>query len=125
MDAQQIEAIAQAYEDQYRPGEPGCGEAKAFTWDYAPTFPLSLLGPQHEWSTWYAHEKYLWAEEGDPDPFQSLEAWWLATPANEPIIVVCWTDGKYYLWDGNHRVGISATHQQTTAPAYVGTPTTL
>jgi hypothetical protein len=49
-----------------------------------------------------------------------MEEWWISAP-DEHIVIVEGTDGKWYVWEGNHRVGIAHTNGMKTVPAFVGT----
>ena len=80
-----------------------------FRWTYQPAFPLDRIsGSSQEWQSWYARELQMWAEEGTPERFDSLESWELSAPWEEPVIAVEGSDGQFYLWDGTIASG-SAT----------------
>ena len=112
---------AARWQDQWRPGEPGYGTVDEFDWSYQAEFPLALLpGERQEWLQWWEDEIQIWAEEGEPDRFDGMIAWWQGKPTNDPITVVQGTDGRWYPWDGMHRVGISYLLGMITTPAVVG-----
>lgn len=76
-------------------------------------FPISKLGKQSEWLSWYEQER-----ADDPPYYHRLEKWWLSGP-DDPIVLAIF-DGKVFVLDGNHRVAISIKNGDTTIDAAVG-----
>lgn len=98
-----------------------------FEWEYQDKFKLIQLGDAKEWSEWIEQEAILFKEEFGYDRYGIVAEWWLKNPQEEPIVVAeipeserCVYKQKYFVWDGNHRVGISNLHNLETAPAFVG-----
>jgi hypothetical protein len=114
---EEMEAEAATWQGQFRSGEPGYGKACDFIWTQVDNFPVAALEAPEEW-------KQFWEEEkNNPERkeyFQCMEEWWISAP-DEHIVIVEGTDGKWYVWEGNHRVGIAHTHGMKTVPAFVGT----
>jgi ParB/Sulfiredoxin domain len=109
------------FSDQFPTGHPGRALPEEFTWRFAPRFRLSRLpGEAKKWVRWSAQEKAAWIDEYGKHPKQEFETTWLPQPSHYPIIVVKGTDGSFYLWDGNHRVGVAYTAGRKTVPAIVG-----
>lgn len=107
--------------DQFSPGHPGYGLPKDFTWTFTARFKLRrLAGAANEWVRWSAKEKAAWAEDFTPEVDKEIEASWLPEPWLEPVIVVEGADGAFYVWDGNHRIGVAFTAGLATVPAIVG-----
>lgn len=112
---------AEAFEDQFRyEGEshPADDPAKMFFWLYG-QFPLSFL-PDNRWAEWYANEVRMSSVDGRESYYKELELWWLKSPWEEPVFIVFGRDKRWYIWEGNHRIGISAKHKQESVPAFLG-----
>jgi len=123
IDLVKLVAMASAFETMYdyddqHPANVGAEQRR---WQIEEAFELNRLHDYDaaEWSAWFAEEKHLWSLDGEPDRYDQLEQGWLADPL-DPIVVVEGSDGKFYPWDGCHRIGISATHGQHVVLALVG-----
>jgi hypothetical protein len=107
--------------DQLDAGHPGHGLPADFTWAFLPAFVLSqLAGVAREWIRWSAEEKSIWIEDYGACQSEQIEAYWLPRPWLHPVIVVEGTDGGFYAWDGNHRIGAAFSAGARTVPAIVG-----
>ena len=108
---------------------PACGNVSNFKWTYIHKFPLDKI---RKWEDGEAvdPDSYTWDYEewktslkkthslGDA---QWLQDTYMPYPDRMPIVVVLGTDGHYYLWDGDKRVGHCLSVDVKTAPAFVGT----
>lgn len=109
------------FADQFEPGEMGYGRPDEFDWAVTPAFPLKrLAGSRKAWVRWAAAEKAAWVEDYAPEPHEEMEYYWLPEPWGSPVIVVEGTDRRFYVWDGNHRVGVAFTAGLGFVPAIVG-----
>jgi hypothetical protein len=82
---------------------------------------LSLLaGSRSEWIEFSEQETAAWREDYGEDNEADFEKWWLPNPSRSPVIVAEGTDQQFYVWDGNHRVGIAILNGRRTLPAVVG-----
>jgi len=107
--------------DQFDAGHPGHGLPRDFTWAFLHAFPLSqLAGAAREWIRWSAEEKSTWIEDHGPCQREQIEVYWLPQPWLHPVILVEGTDGGFYAWDGNHRIGVAFSAGSKTVPAIVG-----
>ena len=92
-----------------------------FVWRFGPGFFLSkLAGEVDAWVRWAAEEKLAWIEEYEPNPKNEFEKSWLPRPWLYLVIVAQGTDGFFYVWDGNHRIGVALTAGRKTVPDIVG-----
>jgi len=120
----QIEREAEAYQDQFREGEPGFGVVSDFNWAFHPAVPLAQVEATPEsWRAWWVTEKSYDSDLEYPC-CADIEQWYRdlehADP-RDPVILVQGTDYILHLWDGNHRVGAAHTLEYTTVPAFLGT----
>lgn len=87
-----------------------------YEWRYEPIYPISHLNTEgFDMGEWMLEEIDMWAEEGQPDRYESE----INDPIREPIIVVE-IDSKGEIIDGWHRVGGSVLGGRDTIPAVVG-----
>jgi hypothetical protein len=123
---QEMQVEAQAWEGssgcQYT-GSPGHGWARNFDWQQVDNFPVDKLeGDAKGWRLWLEQEKEWAAEGGRPDQYyEKMEEWW-TTNADEHMIVVQGTDGKYHVWEGTHRHAIAKANNMKTVPVFLGIP---
>ena len=97
------------------------GLPEDFSWYFRLSFPLSqLAGEACDWVRWSAEEKSIWIEDYSPCQAEHLEVYWLPKPWLDPVIIVEGTDGLFYAWDGNHRIGVAFTAELKSVPAIVG-----
>jgi hypothetical protein len=107
--------------DQFKPGEPGHGSPDSFWWTNSSRFNLSLLaGSRPDWKDFAKHETVAWRADYGQNTGADFENWWLPNPSRNPVIIVEGTDQQFYVWDGNHRVGIAILNGRRTLPALVG-----
>jgi GNAT superfamily N-acetyltransferase len=111
------------------PDSPGYAPAESFDWVEERNFDLHKI---EGWDAGYYDGLYEHAKERIPED----EEWGTFTYFNEmceaiknhtieQIFVVEGTDGKFYVWEGNHRVGIAHVIGVDTMPAFVGYPKKL
>jgi hypothetical protein len=112
--------VVEGLGDYLEEDHPARVEARSLLWTYNSHFPLDLLSKQEDWERWYAEQMEMLKQEGRGDYYDSLAEWWVATPCKEPLVIAQGMDRQWYVWDGNHRVGISAMKGQKQAPAFVG-----
>jgi hypothetical protein len=109
------------FADQFSPGHPGHGLVEAFLWTYEPRFGLSALaGSRSEWVEFALRTSRAWREDYGENNEADFENWWLPEPVRSLVIFVEGTDGHFYVWDGNHRVGVAMLNNKRTLPAIVG-----
>jgi len=109
------------FRDQFEPGHPGHGSPREFTWTFTPRFRLCrLAGARKEWILWSVKERTAWIEDYAPRRHEHLEVYWLPQPWSEPLIVVQGTCGRFYAWDGNHRIGAAFAAGLKTLPTIAG-----
>jgi hypothetical protein len=114
-------AVVSMFSDQFEPSEPGYGRTERFLWAFVPAFPLRRLAGNHvDWIDWAAVEKAAWIEEYAPEPHEEMESYWLPVPWESPVVLVEGSNGEFYVWDGNHRVGVALTAGLRSIPALVG-----
>jgi hypothetical protein len=125
LDQQSIRERNRAWQDMFDYDHPGAAYGSMqLTWRFEPAFSLAEIHPDRvdvdyespeEWSEWYAGER-----AGSVRYYWELEAKWLFRPEELPLVVARGSDGRLYLWDGRHRIGISHMKGWTHAPAWVG-----
>ena len=114
-------AAVDLFSDQFEPGDPGYGCTREFLWTFKADFSLQLFaGSRKEWVNWSAERKTAWISDYGPERQDQIEEYWIRKPWNSPVIAVQGTDGRFYVWDGNHRVGVAFTASLRTIPAIVG-----
>jgi hypothetical protein len=112
---------AAKYSHQFRPGEQGHGRPSVFSWNYDPAFSLvNLGGDPDEWAEWAAQERLAWIESFGDDRGPELSEYWLPNPEEDPVVVAEGKDGLFYIWDGNHRIGVAFSAGLVAVPAIVG-----
>lgn len=98
--------------------EPYGGKAEEFEWVEKMFDLRKLQGFPEEWRNWYAEEKEIYPS---PIYLNDLEKAFCDNPQLCGVhVVVKGRDGKFHLWDGNHRTGIAATRGITKVPAIIG-----
>ena len=108
-----------------RANDPGDVAASDLDWRYEPAYPvddLVHLMSGGDWSRWL-QEQTEWREQelGHTDWLRRFSSWWLATPTDEPVVLVEDADGKSEgIWDGWHRTAVSIHNRRPTLPAFVG-----
>jgi hypothetical protein len=113
---QQILREVKFYEDQFWEGHPARVPAQSLDWEAVKRFEIENLEGFHQGSYDWAMDDVRDYEE---EYRQKMKAA-LLDGTIEPIIVAQGTNGKFYLWDGNHRVGLAQSLQVDVLPAYVG-----
>src|SRR6266516_4026920 len=117
----QFWAAVSMFSDQFEPGHAAHAEPDEFVWMFAPEFDLQqLAGSRREWIRWSSSEKATWIEDYDPRPKEEMEYYWLSASLYSSVIIVEGTDLEFYVWDGNHRVGVACAAGWLTIPAIVG-----
>ena len=112
---------AENFADQFSRGEPGYGRPSDFLWSYDSAFPLLRIGGDSEdLVKWAAEERVAWIESFGDERGLELSECWLSNPEDRPIVVVVGTDGRIYVWDGNHRIGAALAAGRFAVPAIVG-----
>jgi hypothetical protein len=86
-----------------------------YDWIYDAAYPIANLNPDIDKAKWMKDEVAMWADEGDPNRYDSE----INDPIEEPIIVVE-IDGVGEIVDGWHRTGGSVLSGKETIPAVVG-----
>lgn len=108
---------ASLHDDNWEPGTPGYGKVSDFNWRRVRRFPVGeALGKKATWKKWFLGEQKMFIEAEGFDRYGPSFHAALA----EPIVVVHQRNGKYYIWDGHHRVGYALTHDVEFLPAIVG-----
>jgi 8-oxo-dGTP pyrophosphatase MutT (NUDIX family) len=112
---QRMKREARGYADQFEEGHPARVPVESLMWQDEPGFDLHKIagfddGEYKQWAT---------IERGDPDYVRDLEDA-IKNDTVEPIIVVQGRDGKFYVWDGNQRVGMASILGKGTIPTWVG-----
>lgn len=108
------------------PDSPGYAPAESFNWKEDRSFDLHKI---EGWDAGFYDGLYEHAKQRIPED----EEWGTFVYFNgmceairnrtiEEIFVVEGTDGQFYVWEGNHRVGIAHVLDVTTMPAFVGYP---
>lgn len=95
---------------------PGGGRANDYDWELVEKFPLSNFSEPERWLKWYGIWREIYIHEGE-DRFQDV----MSSVTDDPIIIVKWKDGRYYVWDGNHRLAIAFIFQRQYIKSLVGT----
>lgn len=107
---------AKFYADTFEVGHPARVIPESLDWEAMDRFELENLEGFHQGN-------YNWAMDDvsdyDEDYRQKMQDA-LLDGKIEPIIIAQGTDGKFYLWDGNHRVGLAQQLNVDVIPAYVG-----
>jgi len=117
---------ARFYEDQFGdPDHPAYFPANNCTWKVVNKFPLKTLAGFDEGDFDYVvgeigQEAEFYPESDEGTYLENFRKA-LLDGSIEPIVVVQGRDGKFYVWDGNHRVGEAQALGVETLPAYVGT----
>lgn len=114
--APDVAALAKIFSNQYIEGEPGFARADDLAWIEVSDYPIARLADAPD-AAWFAEERAMWAEEGQPDRYDDM----LDREILCPIVV--YDNGlSGYIWDGNHRIGALVTRERTTVSAWVGVP---
>jgi hypothetical protein len=116
-DPKQLAVYVTQWSDQHAPGDPGHCAPNAAIWEVQEAFPLALFGPIERWVEWFAGECGLWAEEGEPNRFDSMKS----GEIREPIVLLM-RNGVAHVWDGSHRIAASLVAGKATIRAIVGVP---
>lgn len=100
--------------------EPGGGRATDYVWSLV-DLPLPYLADEDlEWAKAKFEEwQSVYLEETGYDRFSELLKY--CQENDEPIIVVKWSDGNLYRWDGFHRTVCSTILGKPTIKAIFGT----
>lgn len=98
---------------------PGGGTVDDYDWSEVDEFQLSNIGEKERWIKWFGLWREVYIDEGDDHLGFILDL--VSKGTEEPIVVVRWRDGKFYIWDGNHRIAASFVLGLETIKAIVGT----
>ena len=81
---------------------------------------MLLAGALSDWREFAEKDKAAWREDYGENDETDFKKWWLPRPSVQPVIVVEGSDQKFYVWDGNTRVGLAILNGRRTLPAMVG-----
>lgn len=102
-------------------GDPGHVPVAERAWRLVAAFPVCAVEGPGDWLAWYDGEHALRREtDGDDGYFDRMEAWLRAGTRLDPLSVVEGEDGRFWLWDGYHRVAAARRLGLAALPAIVG-----
>lgn len=113
----ELRCEAEAWSNQFVPGEPGYCNPDMVNWRFDPRFDIACLGNQKEWAEWFDDECKMVAEDGRGGYYDDM----LQGEIYDEIVVLV-RDGIGYIWDGNHRTGAAFKRGLRQLKAIVGTP---
>jgi len=121
---EQMERWAKDWNNQFSPGEMGYAPAESLNWKEERNFDLHKI---EGWDNgYYDHlneeqkERVPEDEEWGSNVYYNEMCEAIKSHTIEEIFVVEGADGKFYVWEGNHRVGMAHVLNVDTMPAYVG-----
>lgn len=98
------------------------GPAESLDWKEEPAFDLHKVEGWDEgkYDELYRHAQEIAEEVGEEDTYFGAMCEAIKNHTIEPIFVAEGMDGQFYVWEGNHRVGIAHVLGVDTMPAFVG-----
>lgn len=98
---------------------PGGGIFEDYNWSEDSAFKVGdLQGGREQWIKWFHVWREIYIFEGNDHLGFILD---YVSKSDEPIVVVKWRNGLFYIWDGNHRIAASHVLGKDTIKAVVGT----
>lgn len=118
---------AQQYANQFEEGHPAHVDPEQLEWVDESAFDLhKIAGFDTDASDWKWLVRDVWDRAKEGNSLDEAKKYYDAMKqavkdgTMEPIIVVEGTDGKFYIWDGNHRVALAHELHVDKLPAWVG-----
>ena len=114
----QIAKWAKAWQDAcFRPGDPGYADADSLRWQEVRAFDLHLIDGFDAGDYDQLFDEFR--EHYDAAYFGGMcQA--VKDGTIEESFIAEGTDGRFYVWEGNHRTGIAHVLGVSTMPAFVG-----
>lgn len=98
--------------------KPGGGVFSDYNWRMVSDFQLAnVQGDRQQWIKWFHVWRELYIADGNDHLGFILD---YVSKSDEPIVVVKWHNGLFYIWDGNHRIAASHVLGRDTINAVVG-----
>lgn len=98
--------------------KPGGGVYSDYNWRLDKNFPVSAVqGERGQWVKWFHVWREIYIADGNDHLGFILD---YVSRSDEPIVIVKWRDGLFYIWDGNHRIAASHLLGKDTINAVVG-----
>ncbi|WP_415912577.1 ParB N-terminal domain-containing protein [Neptuniibacter sp. QD37_11] len=105
--------------DNLYPGDEGFIDPVSSEWTHNPEFSvdelIGLMDSKEQWEAWLEREIEDYQDIRGLAYYHDLKC----NPIRNPIIL-SYVNGKYYIWDGWHRVAAAIAGGRETIPAYIG-----